>query len=109
MSVVRFILESGPVWTGTYGRGIAYLQSEAAMPRVPNNPDRDVSADEIDNLDVDTLRSLLERSDPADLLDAATRERIGRAIARTAETPPPQSSVPQQQRQRTDPDQSDKE
>jgi hypothetical protein len=67
------------------------------MPRVPDNPDRDFSADEIDNLDVETLRSLLERSDAAELFDAATRERIGRAIARAAEMPPPRESVPQQQ------------
>jgi hypothetical protein len=69
------------------------------MPRVPDNPDRDFSVDEIDNLDVETLRSLLERSDAAELFDAATRERIGRAIARAAEIPPPQSAVPQQQQQ----------
>jgi hypothetical protein len=62
------------------------------MARVPDNPDRDVSADEIDNLDVETLRSLLERSDAAELFDAATRERIGRAIARATETTTPQSS-----------------
>jgi hypothetical protein len=69
------------------------------MPRVPDNPDRDFSVDEIDNLDVETLRSLLERSDAAELFDAATRERIGQAIARAAEIPPPQSTVPQQQQQ----------
>jgi hypothetical protein len=69
------------------------------MPRVPDNPDRDFSAEEIDNLDVETLRSLLERADAAELFDAATRERIGRAIARAAQTPPPQESVPQQQQQ----------
>jgi hypothetical protein len=63
------------------------------MPRVPNKPNRDLSADEIDDLDVDTLRSLLERSDAAELFDAATRERIGRAIARATETPPPPSGV----------------
>ena len=81
------------------------------MPRVPDNPDRDFKADEIDDLDVDTLRSLLERSDAAELFDAATRERIGRAIARAAgPPPPPQSSVPQQEQQQqqgTEPDESD--
>jgi hypothetical protein len=80
------------------------------MPREPDNPDRDFSAEEIDNLDIDILRSLLERSDAAELFDAPTRERIGRAIARAA-APPPQSSVPQQQQQqqqqRTGPDESD--
>jgi hypothetical protein len=73
------------------------------MPRAPNDPGRDFSADDIDNLDADTLRSLLERSEAADLFDAATRERIGRAIARAAEAPQQQSKVPQrkqQQRQR---------
>jgi hypothetical protein len=70
------------------------------MPRVPDNPDQDFSADEIDNLSVETLRSLLERSDAADLFDAATRERIGQAIARAATMPPPQQSrVPRQQQQ----------
>jgi hypothetical protein len=83
------------------------------MPRVPNKPDRDLSDDEIADLDVAALRSLLERSDAADLFDAATRERIGRAIARAAATPPPRQSVPQQQQmqqqqqQPTEPDESD--
>jgi hypothetical protein len=81
------------------------------MPRVPDNPDRDLSEDEIDNLDVDTLRSLLERSDAVELFDAATRERIGRAIARAASSPPqtivPQQQQMQQQQQKpTEPDES---
>jgi hypothetical protein len=67
------------------------------MPRVPDNPDRDLSEDEIDNLDIDTLRSLLERSDAVEPFDAGTRERIGRAIARAASPPPTQTIVPQQQ------------
>jgi hypothetical protein len=85
------------------------------MPRVPDNPDRDLSEDEIDNLDVDTLRSLLARSDAVELFDAATRERIGRAIARATSPQPPQTIVPQQQQmqqqqqqqqQPTEPDES---
>jgi hypothetical protein len=82
------------------------------MPRVPDNPDRDLSEDEIDNLDVDTLRSLLARSDAVELFDAATRARIGRAIARAASPQPPQTIVPQQQQmqqqqqQPTEPDES---
>jgi hypothetical protein len=82
------------------------------MPRVPDNPDRDLSDDEIDNLDVETLRSLLERSDAAELFDAATRERIGRAIARAAQKPPPtivpqQQQMQQQQQQPTEPKEGD--
>ena len=67
------------------------------MPRKPEDPERALSPDEIDSLDAETLRSLLARSDAADLLDAATRARIGQAIARAATRP--RSIVPQQQQQ----------
>jgi hypothetical protein len=68
----------------------------ASMARKPDEPDRDLSRDDIDSLDADALRALLAREDAAELFDAETRARIGHAIARGARRPPP-PSVPQQQ------------
>jgi hypothetical protein len=67
------------------------------MARKPDDRDRDLSPDDIDSLDADTLRALLARSDAAEAFDAETRARIGHAIARAAVARPPPQSVPQQQ------------
>jgi hypothetical protein len=67
------------------------------MARKPREPDSDPLPDDIDSLDAETLRALLARSDAAELFDAETRARIGRAIARGAIARPPPHSVPQQQ------------
>jgi hypothetical protein len=53
------------------------------MPRILDNPDRNFSADPADKSEAEFLRRLLERSEVADLLDEAIRERVGRAIARS--------------------------
>jgi hypothetical protein len=66
------------------------------MARKPDDP-AGLSPDEIDSLDTDSLRALLARSDAAELFDAETRARIGRAIARAAAARRPPQSVPQQQ------------
>jgi hypothetical protein len=58
------------------------------MPRSRDNPDRNFSADPVDQSQADALRQLLERSEVADLLDEAIRERVGRAIARAVFDPP---------------------
>jgi hypothetical protein len=50
------------------------------MRRTTDNPDRNFSADPHKS-DAAALRSLLQRSEPADLLDRVVRERIGRVIA----------------------------
>jgi hypothetical protein len=69
------------------------------MARKPDDPDRARALDGIDSLDADALRALLARGDAAEMFDADTRARIGRAIARAARhpPPPPPQSVPQQQ------------
>ena len=51
------------------------------------NPKDGLSADEIKDL-VEALQSLLKRRDAAELFDDVTRERIGRIIARSAQTSP---------------------
>jgi hypothetical protein len=56
------------------------------MPRTTDNPDRNFSADPHDS-DADVLRSLLERSEVADLPDKGVGERIGRVIARAVLAP----------------------
>jgi hypothetical protein len=57
------------------------------MPRILHNPDRNFSADPVDASEAEVLRRLLERSEVADLLDEAIRERFGRAIARAVFNP----------------------
>jgi hypothetical protein len=57
------------------------------MPRILDNPDRNFSADPVDKSETEFLRRLLERSEVADLLDEAIRERVGRAIARSVFDP----------------------
>jgi hypothetical protein len=57
------------------------------MARILDNPDRNFSADPVDKSEAAILRRLLERSEVADLLDEAIRERIGRAIARAVFDP----------------------
>jgi hypothetical protein len=66
------------------------------MARKPDDP-AGVSPDEINNLDADSLRALLARSDAAELFNAETRARIGRAIALAVATRPPPQPVPQVQ------------
>ena len=77
------------------------------MARKPDGSDRDIPPNEIDDLDLEILRALLERDDAA-MFDAETRARIGRAIAQAALAPPPprtvaQSQQQQQQRAESDP------
>jgi hypothetical protein len=55
------------------------------MQRKADNPDRNFSADPADEADI--LRRLLQNSEVADLLDEAIRQRVGRAIARSAFDP----------------------
>jgi hypothetical protein len=57
------------------------------MPRIRDNPDRNFSADPVDKSETEALRRLIERSEVADLLDEAIRERVGRAIARAVFDP----------------------
>jgi hypothetical protein len=57
------------------------------MPQSIDNPDRNFSADPVDQPEAETLRRLLENSEVADLLDRAVRERIGRAIAWAVSNP----------------------
>jgi hypothetical protein len=57
------------------------------MPRILDNPDRNFSADPGDKSETELLRRLLERSEMADLLDEAVRERVGRAIAQAVFDP----------------------
>jgi hypothetical protein len=57
------------------------------MRRTTDNPDRNFSADPVDESEAKALRRLLERSEVADLLDQAARERIGSAIARAVFDP----------------------
>jgi hypothetical protein len=57
------------------------------MPRIRDNPDRNFSADPVDQSEVEALRRLLDRSEVSDLLDDAIRERVGRAIARAVFDP----------------------
>ena len=57
------------------------------MPWSIDNPDRNFSADPVDNSEAETLRRLLENSEVADLLDRAVRERVGRVIAWAAFNP----------------------
>jgi hypothetical protein len=58
-----------------------------AMPRIRDNPDRYFSADPVDKSEAEALRRLIDRSEVADLLDEAIRERVGRAIARAVFDP----------------------
>jgi hypothetical protein len=57
------------------------------MARILDNPDRNFSADPVDKSETELLRRLLERSEMADLLDEAVRERVGRAIAQAVFDP----------------------
>jgi hypothetical protein len=57
------------------------------MPRIRDNPDRNFSADPVDKSEAEVLRRLIDRSEVADLLDEAIRERVGRAIARAVFDP----------------------
>jgi hypothetical protein len=57
------------------------------MPRILDNPDRNFSADPVDKSEAAILRRLFERSEVADLLDEAIRERVGRAIAQAVLDP----------------------
>jgi hypothetical protein len=57
------------------------------MARILDNRDRNFSADPVDKSEAAILRRLLERSEVADLLDEAIRERVGRAIARAVFDP----------------------
>ena len=57
------------------------------MPQASENPDRNFSADPVDQSEARTLRRLLQDSEVADLIDEAIRERIGRAIARAVFLP----------------------
>jgi hypothetical protein len=57
------------------------------MARILDNPDRNFSADPVDQSEAELLRRLVERSEVADLLDEAIRERVGRAIARAVLNP----------------------
>jgi hypothetical protein len=58
-----------------------------AMPQATVNPDRNFSADPVDRSEAQTMRTLLDNSEVADLLDEAIRERVGRAIARAVFDP----------------------
>jgi hypothetical protein len=57
------------------------------MARILDNPDRNFSAEPVDKPETEVLRRLLERSEVADLLDEAIKERVGRAIARAVFDP----------------------
>jgi hypothetical protein len=52
------------------------------MARILDNADRNFSADPVEKSEAEVLRRLIDRSEVADLLDEAIRERVGRAIAR---------------------------
>jgi len=56
------------------------------MPRATDNPDRDFSADPHES-DAEVVRSLLKRSDVADLFDRSIQRRIGQAISRAVFDP----------------------
>ena len=56
--------------------------------RLPSeNPDREVRAHSIDRTEAVALRLLLDRTEPAVLLDRTTRYRVGSIIARAVSSP----------------------
>jgi hypothetical protein len=54
---------------------------DGAMRRAP---EPNLSINEVDKSEAESLRALLEHTEPADLFDKCTGERLGRVIARAA-------------------------
>jgi hypothetical protein len=54
---------------------------------MPRNPGRVVSADRLPEQEREDLRALLQRSEMADLFDAAACQRIGKLISRAVFNP----------------------
>ena len=75
--------EAAPYFAPAHRPGPAAARGLMGCPmaRILDNSDRNFSADPVDKSETEVLRRLLERSEVADLLDAAIRERVGRAIA----------------------------
>jgi hypothetical protein len=57
------------------------------MNRARGNPDRDFSADCLDEQEAQALRDLLKSSDIASIFDDIARERIGAVIGRSVFDP----------------------
>ena len=57
------------------------------MNRARGNPDRDFSADHLDEQEAQQLRDLLKSSDIASILDGIVRERVGVVIGRSVFDP----------------------
>jgi hypothetical protein len=57
------------------------------MARTLDNPDRNFSADPIDEPEREDLRDLLNKSEVADIFDSTVRYRIGEFIGRAVFDP----------------------
>ena len=57
------------------------------MNWAPDNPDRNFSADRLDDREAQALRDLLKSSEVASMLDEVIRKRVGAAIGRSVFDP----------------------
>jgi len=85
IAILQLRLDSAAL-SGTHVLQIRWRQegahhADAAMCNIHNNPERDRSPGRLSPEEAEELRSLLRRTQAADLMDQSVRERIGGFIA----------------------------